>query len=248
MNRAQLDKQPDDVASMFDDVASRYDLTNDVLTFGLARSWRRTVADSVAAGPGERVLDLAAGTGTSSMTFTRHGAEVVAGDISTGMLTEGRRRHPKIDFIYADAMDLPFADDGFDVVTISFGIRNVHDVDTALAEMLRVLKPGGRLVICEFSTPTLDAFSLVYKEYLMRALPAVARAVSSNPEAYVYLAESIRAWPNQDAFAHQILGAGFDQVKYRNLTGGIVAVHHALKPETDAGPDAQTQATESDEP
>ena len=248
MNRAQLDKQPDDVASMFDDVASRYDLTNDVLTFGLARSWRRTVADSVAAGPGERVLDLAAGTGTSSMTFTRHGAEVVAGDISTGMLTEGRRRHPKIDFIYADAMDLPFADGGFDVVTISFGIRNVHDVDTALAEMLRVLKPGGRLVICEFSTPTCEAFSLVYKEYLMRALPAVARAVSSNPEAYVYLAESIRAWPNQDAFAHQILGAGFDQVKYRNLTGGIVAVHHALKPETDAGPDAQTQATGSDEP
>ena len=249
MNRAQLDKQPDDVASMFDDVASRYDLTNDVLTFGLARSWRRTVADSVAAGPGERVLDLAAGTGTSSMAFTRHGAEVVAGDISTGMLTEGRRRHPKIDFIYADAMDLPFADDGFDVVTISFGIRNVHDVDTALAEMLRVLKPGGRLVICEFSTPTCGAFSLVYKEYLMRALPAVARAVSSNPEAYVYLAESIRAWPNQEAFAHQILGAGFDQVKYRNLTGGIVAVHHALKPVgTEAGPGAQTRATESDEP
>ena len=249
MNRAQLDKQPDDVASMFDDVASRYDLTNDVLTFGLARSWRRTVADSVAAGPGERVLDLAAGTGTSSMAFTRHGAEVVAGDISTGMLTEGRRRHPKIDFIYADAMDLPFADGGFDVVTISFGIRNVHDVDLALTEMLRVLKPGGRLVICEFSTPTCEAFSLVYKEYLMRALPAVARAVSSNPEAYVYLAESIRAWPNQEAFAHQILGAGFDQVKYRNLTGGIVAVHHALKPVgTEAGPGAQTRDTESDEP
>src|SRR5690625_1064136 len=230
MNRAQLDKQPDDVASMFDDVASRYDLTNDVLTFGLARSWRRTVADSVAAGPGERVLDLAAGTGTSSMAFTRHGAEVVAGDISTGMLTEGRRRHPKIDFIYADAMDLPFADGGFDVVTISFGIRNGHDVGTALAELLRVLKPGGRLVICEFSTPSCEAFSLVYKEYLMRALPAVARAVSSNPEAYVYLAESIRAWPDQAALASQIAEAGWSQVSWRNLTGGIVALHSARKP------------------
>ena len=241
MNRAKLDKQPADVASMFDDVASRYDLTNDVLSFGLARTWRRTVAYSVAAGPGERVLDLAAGTGTSSMTFTHHGAEVVAGDISTGMLAEGRRRHPEIDFIYADAMDLPFADSSFDVVTISFGIRNVNDVDLALAEMLRVLKPGGRLVICEFSTPTLDAFSLVYKEYLMRALPAVARAVSSNPEAYVYLAESISAWPNQDTFAHQILDAGFDQVKYRNLTGGIVAVHHALKPAEAADTAESTQ-------
>src|SRR5699024_2775583 len=142
---------------------SRYDLTNDVLTFGLARSWRRTVADSVAAGPGERVIDLAAGNGTSSMTFTRHGAEVVAGDISTGLLTEGRRRHPKTDFIYADAMDLPFCDGRVNDVTILFGIRHVHDVDAALAEMLRVLKPGGRLVICERSPPTLDAFSLVYK-------------------------------------------------------------------------------------
>ncbi|MGC2940456.1 MULTISPECIES: demethylmenaquinone methyltransferase [unclassified Brevibacterium] len=243
MNRAKLDKQPADVASMFDDVASRYDLTNDVLSFGLARVWRRTVAHSVAAGPGERVLDLAAGTGTSSMAFTHHGAEVVAGDISTGMLTEGRRRHPEIDFIYADAMDLPFADSSFDVVTISFGIRNVNDVDQALGEMLRVLKPGGRLVICEFSTPTCDSFSLVYKEYLMRALPAVARAVSSNPDAYAYLAESIRDWPNQDAFAHQILDAGFDQVKHRNLTGGIVAVHHALKPaaaSTDSAAEADT--------
>src|SRR5699024_165691 len=249
MNRAQLDKQPDDVASMFDDVASRYDLTNDVLTFGLARSWRRTVADSVAAGPGERVLDLAAGTGTSSMAFTRHGAEVVAGDISTGMLTEGRRRHPKIDFISADALDLPFADGGFDVVTISFGIRNVHDVDTALAEMLRVLKPGGRLVICEFSTPTCEAFSLVYNAYLMRALPAVARSVSSSPDAYVYLAESIRAWPKPEALAHHILGAGFAPVKHRRLTGGIAAVPAAPKPDgTEAGPGAQTRDTESDEP
>ncbi|MEW1989158.1 demethylmenaquinone methyltransferase [Brevibacterium casei] len=230
MNRAQLDKQPADVASMFDDVASRYDLTNDILSLGQARSWRRTVAYAVAAGPGEKVLDLAAGTGTSSMAFTHHGAEVVAGDISEGMLAEGRRRHPKIDFVYADALDLPFDDETFDVVTISFGIRNVHDVDRALDEMRRVLKPGGRLVVCEFSTPTFAPFSVVYKEYLMRALPPVATAVSSNPEAYVYLAESIRAWPDQDEFAIQILRAGFDQVKYRNLSGGIVAVHHALKP------------------
>lgn len=236
MNRAQLDKQPADVAAMFDDVASRYDLTNDVLSLGQTHHWRKIVARAVAARPGERVLDLAAGTGTSSKTFTHHGAEVVAGDISEGMLAEGRRRHPDIEFIYADGMDLPFADTSFDVVTISFGIRNIHNVDVALDEMLRVLKPGGRLVVCEFSTPTFQPFSLVYKEYLMRALPPVAKAVSSNPEAYVYLAESIRDWPDQDEFAHQILDAGFDQVKYRNLSGGIVAVHHALKPALPAQP------------
>ncbi|WP_349827294.1 demethylmenaquinone methyltransferase [Brevibacterium litoralis] len=230
MSRADLDKQKDAVAQMFDDVARKYDVMNDVLSLGQVRRWRRVVTDAVDTRPGERVLDLAAGTGTSSLEYLQAGAEVVAGDISEGMLEQGRRQYPEVDFRYADAMDLPFAEGEFDVVTISFGLRNVHDPDAGLREMLRVLKPGGRLVVCEFSTPTWVPFGIAYKEYLMNALPAVARLASSNPEAYVYLAESIRDWPNQQALAQRIVDAGFDRVRYRNLTGGIVAVHHAVKP------------------
>lgn len=215
---------------MFDAVADRYDLTNDAMTFGISRLWRIEITKAVDPHPGERILDLAAGTGASSVPYARAGAEVTAGDISTGMLEVGRRKHPEIDFVYADALDLPFDDASFDVVTITYGFRNVQEPQAALAEMLRVLKPGGRLLVAEFSTPTLAPFARFYKGYIMRALPAVARAVSSNPEAYVYLAESIRAWPDQDALAHLIRDAGFDQVRYRNLTGGIVALHHALKP------------------
>lgn len=240
MNRAQLDKNKDDVARMFDDVAKKYDITNDVLSLGQTRGWRKIVTEAVNTRPGEKVLDLAAGTGTSSMPYLRAGAEVVAGDISEGMLAVGREQYPQIEFVYADAMDLPFEDDTFDVVTISFGLRNVTDPDLGLREMLRVLKPGGRLVVCEFSTPTWVPFGIVYKEYLMKALPTVARAVSSNPDAYVYLAESIRDWPNQTALAHRIVDAGFDQVKFRNLTGGIVAVHHAVKPGSASEPGAAT--------
>ena len=241
MNRAQLDKQAADVASMFDDVAERYDLTNDVMTFGISRRWRIANTEAVDPKPGEKILDLAAGTGASSVPYVRAGAEVVAGDISEGMLAVGRKRYPDIEFVYADALDLPFDDDHFDAVTITYGIRNFQDVDAALTEILRVLKPGGRLVIAEFSTPTVAPFAVAYKEYIMAALPALAKAVSSNPEAYVYLAESIRAWPDQDTFARQIFSAGFDQVKYRNLTGGIVAIHHALKPA--AGPNPAGHAT-----
>lgn len=230
MNRAHLDKKSAEVASMFDAVADRYDLTNDAMTFGISRLWRIEITKAVDPQPGEKILDLAAGTGASSVPYARAGAHVTAGDISEGMLDVGRKRHPEIDFVFADALDLPFADDSFDVVTITYGFRNVQDPATALREMLRVLKPGGRLVVAEFSTPTFTPFARFYMGYIMRALPAVAKAVSSNPEAYVYLAESIRAWPDQSTLAHQIRDAGFDQVKYRNLTGGIVAIHHVLKP------------------
>ncbi|WP_153396242.1 demethylmenaquinone methyltransferase [Ornithinicoccus halotolerans] len=228
MIRASLDKQPRQVAAMFDDVARRYDVTNDVLSAGLDRRWRRAVTDAVAPRPGERVLDIAAGTGTSSEPFAAAGATVVPADFSLGMLREGRRRRPGLAFTAADALALPFADGSFDAVTMSFGLRNVADPAAALAEFHRVTRPGGRLVLCEFSTPTWGPFRTLYREYLMRALPAVARRVSSNPESYLYLAESIQAWPDQEQLARTVRAAGWGQVRWRNLTGGVVALHHAV--------------------
>ncbi|GAA1881352.1 demethylmenaquinone methyltransferase [Streptantibioticus ferralitis] len=230
VTRASLDKQPSEVASMFDDVAAKYDLTNDVLSLGQARLWRKAVARAVDARPGDRVLDLAAGTGTSSLPFAEAGAQVVPCDFSLGMLREGKKRHPRLPLTAGDATRLPFRDDTFDAVTISFGLRNVQDNATALAEMLRVTRPGGRVVICEFSHPTWAPFRTVYTEYLMRALPPVATAISSNPDAYVYLAESIRAWPDQPGLAARLRTAGWSRVAWRNLTGGVVALHRAFKP------------------
>ncbi|MFB7271450.1 MULTISPECIES: demethylmenaquinone methyltransferase [unclassified Streptomyces] len=229
MTRASLDKQPHEVASMFDDVAANYDLTNDVLSLGQDRVWRKAVARAVHARPAEKVLDLAAGTATSSQPFAATGAYVVPCDFSQGMLREGKRRHPWMPFTAGDATRLPFADEVFDAVTISFGLRNVQDTDRALRELYRVTKPGGRIVICEFSHPTWAPFRTVYTEYLMRALPPAARAVSSNPDAYVYLAESIRAWPDQPALAARLQAAGWSKVAWRNLTGGIVALHRGVR-------------------
>jgi demethylmenaquinone methyltransferase/2-methoxy-6-polyprenyl-1,4-benzoquinol methylase len=229
MTRAQLDKKPVDVASMFDTVAEKYDVTNDVLSLGQDRLWRRAVVRAVDAKRGERVLDIAAGTGTSSEPWADREIEVVPADFSLGMLRVGRRRRPDMAFTAADAMSLPFADESFDVVTMSFGLRNVADVDTALREFLRVTKPGGRLLVCEFSQPVNKAFRTVYSNYLMRALPPVARRTSSNPDSYVYLAESIRAWPPQGELAAVIEQAGWTGVRWTNLTGGIVALHQATK-------------------
>ena len=213
---------------MFDEVAERYDVTNDVLSLGQDRRWRRAVLTAVDPQPGERVLDLAAGTGTSSVPFVQRGANVVPCDFSVGMLRVGKRSRPRLPFVAGDATRLPFADDSFDAVTISFGLRNVHDHARGLAEMLRVTRPGGRLVVCEFSQPTNATFRKVYAEYLMKALPPVARTVSSNPDSYVYLAESIQDWPDQQGLATQIGNAGWRSVEWRNLTGGIVALHRAL--------------------
>ena len=215
---------------MFDAVARRYDLTNDVLSLGQDRRWRRHVVDMVAAEPGERVLDLAAGTGTSSEPFAAVGAYVVPCDFSMGMLGVGKQHRPGLPFTAGDATRLPFADSTFDAVTISFGLRNVVEPEAALSEMLRVTRRGGRLVVCEFSAPVWAPFRTVYVEYLMRALPPVARAVSSNPDAYVYLAESIRAWPDQAGLAERLRTAGWTEVAWRNLSGGIVALHSARRP------------------
>jgi demethylmenaquinone methyltransferase/2-methoxy-6-polyprenyl-1,4-benzoquinol methylase len=233
MTRATLEKQPAEVAAMFDGVARRYDLTNDVLSLGQDRRWRRAVTEALDVRAGERVLDLAAGTGTSSLPFVAAGARTVCCDFSPGMLAVGKAKRPTLDFIAGDAMQLPFADASFDAVAISFGLRNVADAQAAAAEMLRVTKPGGRLVVCEFSRPTWAPFRTVYTEYLMRALPAVARKVSSSPDAYVYLAESIRAWPDQPGLAAVLDAAGWDRVGWRNLSGGIVALHRARRARTE---------------
>ncbi|MFI1017393.1 demethylmenaquinone methyltransferase [Streptomyces sp. NPDC020965] len=230
MTRASLDKQPHEIASMFDAVAAKYDLTNDVLSLGQDRRWRKEVTRAVDARPAQKVLDLAAGTGTSSLPFTRAGAFVVPCDFSLGMLREGKKRNSWLPLTAGDATRLPFRDGVFDAVTISFGLRNVQETDLALQEMYRVTKPGGRIVICEFSHPTWAPFRTVYEEYLMRALPPVARAVSSNPDAYVYLAESIQSWPDQPALAARLREAGWSKVAWRNLSGGIVALHRGFKP------------------
>lgn len=228
MSRAGLDKDPRAVAAMFDGVARRYDLTNTVLSFGQDRYWRAVTRRALAPREGERILDLAAGTGVSTAEFARRGAYCVAADFSVGMLSAGRRR--RLPMVAADALRLPFADGAFDAVTMLFGLRNLIDPAAGLREMARVVRPGGRLVVCEFSAPTWRPFRAVYLNYLMRALPRVARFVSSNPQAYWYLAESIRAWPDQRGLAGEIAGAGWSGVAWRDLTGGVVAVHRAVKP------------------
>ncbi|HEY2305895.1 MAG TPA: demethylmenaquinone methyltransferase [Streptosporangiaceae bacterium] len=269
MTKAGMDKRPADVAAMFDQVAPRYDLLNDVLSLGQDRLWRRFVAATVAARPGERVLDLAAGTGTSSRTFTTAGAYCVACDFSLGMLQVGARKAASRDqpdgatrggdppgtprsarglgrasrapdavpvpgpvrFAAGDALALPFRDRAFDAVTISFGLRNVADPDAALAEMLRVTRPGGRLVICEFGHLPAARLDAWYGRYLSAALPAVAHRLSPSGDAYAYLAESIIQWPQAPELARRMGAAGWSAIRWRNLTLGVVTVHAALRSE-----------------
>jgi demethylmenaquinone methyltransferase/2-methoxy-6-polyprenyl-1,4-benzoquinol methylase len=252
MARADLDKRPGDVAAMFDAIAGRYDLLNDLLSAGQVRLWRRAVVRIAGVGPGERVLDLAAGTGTSSLTFAATGADCVACDFSLGMLQVGRARlagpretggqppreqegsggdRPpgRLSFVAGDALRLPFRDGAFDAVTISFGLRNVADPGAALAEMRRVTRPGGRLVVCEFSTITIAPVDMLYRRYLINVLPAIARRAARSPEAYEYLAESIADWPAQRELAGLIEAAGWSAVRWRDLNMGLVAVHVARR-------------------
>jgi demethylmenaquinone methyltransferase/2-methoxy-6-polyprenyl-1,4-benzoquinol methylase len=229
MTRASLEKRPNDVAAMFDDVAAKYDRTNDVLSLGQDRRWRSLVREAVGAKRGDTVLDIAAGTGTSSEPFADAGVNIVPADFSLGMLRVGSRRRPDLGFTAADALRLPFADDSFDAVTMSFGLRNVVGTSEALEEFLRVTKPGGSLVICEFSHPSNKVLRTIYSNYLMRSLPPIARKISSNPDSYIYLAESIQAWPDQAEMSRLISAVGWQKVAWRNLSGGVVALHRATK-------------------
>ena len=229
MSRANLSKDPDEVAAMFDGVAKRYDLVNDLLSLGRTKAWRKAATKIIAPKAGMQILDLAAGPGSSSEPLHKAGATVFATDFSEGMLAVGRKSRPYLNFSKADALNLPFEANRFDVVTISYGLRNTVDYPKALAEARRVTKPGGRMVVVEFSHPTWRPFRTIYTEYLMKALPAIARKTSSNPDAYIYLAESIRAWPDQKGLASAMEKAGWGQISWKNLTGGVVAVHSGIK-------------------
>ena len=228
--RADLNKDPEEIASMFDSLASRYDVMDALMTGGLDRVWMTALRKAVAPHPGERILDLAAGTGASSAALAKGGAEVVACDLSEGMIEVGRERHPEIEFVHGNAMDLDFEDGSFDAVTISWGLRNIPDPQLALREMARVVRPRGRLVVLEFSTPPSRVLRGMYNVYQSTVMPAIARLVSTNDGAYDYLVESIRAWPTQEELGRMIAANGWSEVEYRNLTGGIACMHRAVKP------------------
>ena len=229
MVRANLNKDPDDVSKMFDDVAHRYDFLNDLLSLGRTKAWRRVVTSIIAPKPGMKILDIAAGTGSSSRPLVDKSAEVTALDFSNGMIEQGRKQNKNINFVQGDALKLPFEDDAFDVTTISFGLRNTSNTDKALKEALRVTKAGGRIVVAEFSHPVNPIFKKIYLNYLMKALPIVVKKISKNPDAYIYLAESIRAWPDQAELASIMRDSGFKSVAWQDLTFGIVAVHIGYK-------------------
>ncbi|MGI8697387.1 MAG: demethylmenaquinone methyltransferase [Mycobacteriales bacterium] len=227
MVRASLAKEPDAVAAMFDGVAGGYDRTNTVMTGGMDRYWRRATVRAVGLRPGERALDLAAGTAVSTVELTASGGAAVACDFSLGMLRAGAARGvPKV---AGDAAVLPFRDESFDAVTMSFGLRNVSDVDAVLREMGRVTRPGGRLLICEVSHPPFEPIRAGYGAYMRFVMPRLARIVSTSPEAYLYLAESAKAWPTQRELAERITAAGWRRVGWRNLTGGVVALHRGFR-------------------
>ena len=213
---------------MFDEVAHAYDKTNDLLSFGQSHYWRYRLKRAIRPQSGQKILDIAAGTGTSSMALMVPGVKIVAADFSKGMLEEGKKRYPELEFVFADAMKLPFTDNEFDVVTMSFGLRNVSDRKVALKEFLRVLKPSGRLVICEFSHVP-GPLGVLYRFYLKNILPKISKLMSKNPAAYDYLSESIMAWPKQAELKKDIENAGFSDASWKSLTLGVVALHEGVK-------------------
>ena len=230
VSAADQEKQPDDVARMFDDTAKRYDIMNTLLSFGQSQLWRVQVTRAMRVKPGERILDVAAGTGASAAPLAKAGALVTCLDFSEGMIAEGRKRHPDLEFIHGSAEELPFDDNSFDAVTISFGLRNVQRPRVALGEFFRVLKPGGRALIAEFSHPPIGLVKRGYETYMKVAMPGMSKLMSSNPESYTYLMESIQNWPDQGTLSQWLRAAGFTRVAHRNLSMGIVAMHRGFKP------------------
>jgi demethylmenaquinone methyltransferase/2-methoxy-6-polyprenyl-1,4-benzoquinol methylase len=233
VTKADLTKRPEHVAAMFDTVAPAYDTTNTVLSVGNDLLWRIATTRAVNPQPGERILDMAAGTGTSSASLAKSGAHIVAADFSAGMIEVGKKRqagNDRIEFVQADATEMPFEDDSFDAATISFGLRNVVEPKKALAEFYRVVKPGGRLVICEFATPPIKPIAAAYHFYLATVMPRLVKLASSNDPAYDYLVDSIRDWPAQPVLSRWLREAGFVRVAHRDLTAGIVALHRGIKP------------------
>ena len=218
------------MAEMFSWVAPRYDLVNDLASLGQDRFWRLNLVDALAPQAGEIILDLAAGTGASSQPIARSGAIVIATDLTEDMVRVGQKRHRDRIFVVGDALALPYSNGAFDAATISFGLRNVLDPELVLLELKRVVRPGGTLVICEFSTPTSPVVRFLNKTWLRMAVPVVSRSFSSNAPAYSYLSESILDWPDQRSLALMLEAAGWVNIQWRNLTGGIVTLHRATRP------------------
>jgi demethylmenaquinone methyltransferase/2-methoxy-6-polyprenyl-1,4-benzoquinol methylase len=220
----------DGVRRMFDRVAPRYDLANTVFSLGQDRSWRRAAARAAGLAPGELALDVACGTGalTRELAASAPGATVVGLDFSWEMVRRGPAPGAGPAYLVGDALALPLRDASADVVTIAFGLRNLPEPGLGLLELRRVLRPGGRLVVCEFSQPVVPVFREVYRRYLTRLMPVAARRLTSDPEAYQYLARSIGAWPDQPGLARWLQEAGFAKVAWRDLSGGIVALHRGV--------------------
>lgn len=227
------------VGRVFDSVAAKYDVMNDLMSVGIHRLWKRFTIELSGVRPGQRVLDVAGGTGDLTARFSRlvgPAGQVVLADINASMLAVGRDKlldrgvAGNVEYVQANAEALPFPDNHFDCITIAFGLRNVTHKDQALASMLRVLKPGGRLLVLEFSKPLNPLLSRVYDTYSFRVLPAMGKLVANDADSYRYLAESIRMHPDQDSLKAMMEEAGFARVEYYNMTGGVVALHKGIKP------------------
>jgi demethylmenaquinone methyltransferase/2-methoxy-6-polyprenyl-1,4-benzoquinol methylase len=236
--RVPWDEKRRRVARVFDSVAGNYDLMNDAMSLGVHRLWKRFAVEQTGARPGQRILDLAGGTGDLGARLARlvgPGGEVVIGDINASMLQVGRERlldrgiAANVRFVQANAENLPFPDHSFDCITIAFGLRNVTDKQQALESMFRTLKPGGRLLVLEFSKPSLPGLAPLYDLYSFRVLPLMGRLIARDADSYRYLAESIRMHPDQETLKGMMEQAGFEDCDYFNLSGGIVAVHRGFR-------------------